>query len=638
MVSSIAIISPYEDLSKKIRLILKEMNEEIDVYTALLDETVKLCLRLKDEGAKVFISRGGNTKYLYERLQSPVVDIAHNLGDYLEALEKAKYLDGKVGVFCYDKKLEDIDTVAKLLSINIKQYIFRNIAEAKIAVEKAKKDKIILGIGGIATGEACRDMGIEYYIVNTSKDSIINAINTAKNLLSIKEEEENKTEIYKIQMKNYKAVLNFSYNGIVGIDENYNINVFNPFAEKLLNISAENVLGKHINNVIPSAKLSKTIESGKTEINEIVRINNRLLNTNRVPINIDNRIKGAVATFQDVETIQEHEREIRRKLNKKGLVAKYSFEDIVGSSRAIKHVIDIAKSYAKTFSTVLINGETGTGKELFAQSVHNYSDRKTKPFVAINCAALPEGILESELFGYDEGTFTGGKKGGKIGLFELAHGGTIFLDEIAEIPLSLQAQLLRILQEKQIRRLGSDKIIPIDVRVIAATNKNLFEEVREDRFRKDLFYRINILRLSIPPLRERKEDIIEIGKKYILGKDYNLYINNIEKWSSIFQYLINYNWYGNVRELENVIERIMVILREKVLDYNDYNDLMNNVLYTDEAELYYNGFNMISGEKQRIYNALLICDWSKTKAANYLGISRTTLWRKMKEYKIGTNE
>lgn len=636
MATQIVVISPYENLTKIIKAIIKEKREKIQVHTALLDEATQLCKKLENEGAKVFISRGGNTKYIRERIDSPVVDIVHHLGDYLEGLEKAKYLKGKIGIFCFEKKLDDIDTVAKLLNIDIKQYIFTNKVEAVKAVQEAKKEKIILGMGGILTGTICKEMGIEYYIVNTSKDSILRAIDTAKNVLKIQKEEEKKTEYYKIQMENYKAVLNFSYSGIIGIDEEYKINVFNPFAENLLNLSAKDVLGKKIYEVLPNTKLKRTLDEGKIESNKIMRVNNKILYTNRVPININNEIKGAVATFQDIEMIQENEREIRIKLHKKGLLAKYTFDDIIGNSKAIKHAIEIAKSYSKTSSTVLINGETGTGKEMFAQSIHNYSDRRSKPFVAINCAALPESILESELFGYDEGAFTGSKKGGKIGLFELAHGGTIFLDEVAEIPMNLQAQLLRVLQEKQIRRLGSEKIIPVDVRVIAATNKELIDEVKKDKFRKDLFYRLNILKLLLPPLRERKEDIKEIGISFIKKRNYKLYNENKSQFYKIFSYLERHNWYGNVRELENVLERIMVILNEGIYNFNSYKELLDKVLYIDSEALSDIVTSKISYEKDMIYDALLNANWNRNKAAKVLGISRTTLWRRMKKYNIGT--
>lgn len=633
MTSNIVVISPYNELTEKVKAIVEEMKEEIDVYTGFFDEAVSLCKKLGENEDKVFISRGGNTKYIQKRIKLPVVDIVHNLGDYLDALKKAKEIKEKIGVFCYNKRFEDIDTVSELISVSIKQYIFRDEMEAEELVKKALKDGIVLGIGGILTEFYCKKNNIDYIRINSSKDSIVNAINTAKEVYKIQKEEKRKSDEYKVQMEKYKTVLNFSYDGIIGIDEKYKINVFNPCAEKLMNISYEEAIGKDVNNLIPNLKLVDILKTGVKEINKITKINNRHITINRVPISIDNEIRGAVSTFQDIKIIQENEREIRRKLAKKGLFAKYSFKDIISDSQSMKETIDIAKGYAKTSSTILIYGETGTGKELFAQSIHNYSLRNSRPFVAINCAALPESILESELFGYEGGTFTGGKKGGKIGLFELAHEGTIFLDEIAEIPLPLQAQLLRVLQEKEIRRLGSDKIIPVDVRVVAATNANLAMEVKKGRFRKDLFYRINILRLTLPSLRKRREDIKKIGVHFIKRKDYKLYSENKEKWDEIFKLLKDYDWYGNIRELENVLERTMVILKEKIYTFCNYKDLLTKVLNLEIENMSIEN-KYTSNEKQRIIRALEDSNWSKTKAAKELGMGRTTLWRKIKEYKI----
>jgi propionate catabolism operon transcriptional regulator len=371
------------------------------------------------------------------------------------------------------------------------------------------------------------------------------------------------------------------------------------------------------------------MESGVAEFDVFKKVNGKQIIINRIPIMINGEVQGIVATFQDVKTIQESERKIRRNLTGRGLVAKYAFSDIQTVSPAMHQCIEIARGYAKSSSTVLIYGESGTGKELFAQSIHQASPRRSQPFVAINCAALPATILESELFGYEEGTFTGAKKGGKIGLFELAHEGTLFLDEIAEIPLTLQAQLLRVLQEKQIRRLGSDKIIPIDVRVVTATNKDLTVEVNED-----LFYRINILRLSIPPLRERKEDIVKIGNYLVKTNDYKLYIDNKEKWETIFELLGDYHFHGNVRELQNIIERTMVVLKENIYDFENYKKLLGDILNIENVNLKKKQSEHRIQEKQRILDVLSESNWSKTKAAERLGLSRSTLWRKMKAYHI----
>ncbi|MGB9840301.1 sigma-54 interaction domain-containing protein, partial [Thermovenabulum sp.] len=292
---------------------------------------------------------------------------------------------------------------------------------------------------------------------------------------------------------------------------------------------------------------------------------------------------------------------------------------------------EIAKKYSQLDSTILIFGESGTGKEIFAQSIHNESKRKNGPFVAINCAALPENLLESELFGYAEGAFTGAKKGGKVGLFELAHNGTIFLDEISEMPLSLQSKLLRVMQEKKVMRLGDDKLIPINIRIICATNRDLLKEVNNGNFRQDLFYRINILPLFIPPLRERKEDIIPLAE-YFLKKYSKLIGKNILGFThSAVDYLLSLDYPGNVRELEGIIERACAVCERKYIGIEDlifkYFEINQNKIKSQELSIE-------EQEKNLISKALTESKGNISLAAKLLGIHRTTLWRKMKKYNI----
>lgn len=254
---------------------------------------------------------------------------------------------------------------------------------------------------------------------------------------------------------------------------------------------------------------------------------------------------GCCLILQNEKDLRDSELNLNQQLKTRGLYAKYTFHDIVSQSNAMKQCIEIAKQAAPSDYTILIRGESGTGKELLAQSIHNFSLRKNAPFVAVNCAALPESLLESELFGYEAGAFTGAHKNGKVGLFEQAQSGTIFLDEIGDISPNVQSRLLRVIQERQIMRIGSDKIINIDVRIIAATNVNLESQIACGRFRKDLFYRLNVITLHIAPLRERKDDIMPLMQLF-LGKVYN----DISPHETGI--LLNYDWPGNVRELENV--------------------------------------------------------------------------------------
>jgi transcriptional regulator with PAS, ATPase and Fis domain len=327
-----------------------------------------------------------------------------------------------------------------------------------------------------------------------------------------------------------------------------------------------------------------------------------------------------------------------------GMRARYTFEDIVGEDRKMKTLIEYAKNVSDSPSTILISGESGTGKEILAQAIHNFSSRRNKGFVAINCGAIPQNLIESELFGYAEGAFTGAKRGGNPGKFELANGGTLFLDEIDEMPLDMQVRLLRVLQEGCISRVGGDRYINVDVRIIAATNRDLPKEVREGKFREDLFYRISVIPIKIPPLRERREDIPLLIEHFLRVKalKINRKIPHIKK--KLYEKMLEYDWKGNIRELENFVENIVNLNgrttfnidefpMDDFIDSKGYNDQNSETVENDEVEEEYI-CSLEELEKKAIINCIKKFDSNITKCAQKLGISRNTLYLKMKKYDI----
>jgi transcriptional regulator with PAS, ATPase and Fis domain len=340
---------------------------------------------------------------------------------------------------------------------------------------------------------------------------------------------------------------------------------------------------------------------------------------NRVPIKIEEQVIGAVATFQDITKIQELEGQIRKKIHHKGLIAKYFFSDIIGKSQSIRETLYDAEKFSKVDSNILIIGETGTGKELVAQSIHNSSNRSIGPFVAVNCAALPPSLLESELFGYVEGAFTGAAKGGKAGLFELAHKGTIFLDEVSEISLDLQGRMLRVLQEREIMRLGDDRIIPVDVRIISATNRNLRKMVAEGKFRQDLLYRLDVLKINVPCLRDRKEDILPLIE-YFLNRYNEKFRKNIHCITPDAQnLLIEYEWPGNIRELKNIVERLAVL----TVDVRINTDSVKRVIEVDDL-IYALSEKSNVKAAERVHIRQRLCDIDKT--GFFLFLRRFVFW------------
>ncbi|MTI66762.1 MAG: AAA family ATPase [Firmicutes bacterium] len=389
----------------------------------------------------------------------------------------------------------------------------------------------------------------------------------------------------------------------------------------------KNKLPQNINEIFDKELVEKIlIEKEEVKYKEI-SINEKYdLLLSSKPVMLDEKNQGAVLNFRSIEDISKEMDEL------------YSpdmyvqFDDLVGESNEIKNLKEKIKQISGSTSTVLIHGETGTGKEVVARLIHNTSNRKNKPFVAINCSAIPEELMESELFGYEEGAFSGARKGGKIGKFQLADGGTIFLDEIGEMALHLQSKLLRVIQEKCVTKIGGLESNDIDVRIISATNKKLEELVREGRFREDLYYRLKVIPLKIPPLRERKGDV-ELLLNHFLKSYSNRMKKKIDGFSSdALEILLKHPWHGNVRELKNIIEFSVNMTNTNIITINN---LPNDLLHTNQLKK--SELNIDSNIKALITEALKTygnTTIGKEKAANALGISRATLYRKMKEYNI----
>lgn len=395
------------------------------------------------------------------------------------------------------------------------------------------------------------------------------------------------------KMKNQlQTIINTVYDGIVAIDEKSNISVFNPIAEDIFNVSQNKVIGKNLKDESIEGELASLLKSASAEVEKLAKINEKYIVISSSVIKEKEADAGIVYTLKDVTEIQRLEEELRRKLRSQKNQAKYTFDDIVGKSISILNTKKLAKKIADSHSPILIQGESGTGKEFFAQAIHNASSRKTGPFVAVNFAALTESLLDSELFGYEEGAFTGAKKGGMPGLFEQAHGGTIFLDEIGDSPLSFQIRLLRVLQEKQVRRIGGSKVIPIDVRVISATNKDLRKLIDENSFRQDLYFRLNVLPLKIPPLRGRGDDIIALAEafynEYFKGRPH---LKPKEYFYKVTEAFLTYDWPGNIRELHNIVEYLSNICPDASPDLDvlpeelsfRYEYVNNNELHDEDA-------------------------------------------------------
>ena len=633
-VNDICVMAPTLQLAEKAEMLIKQENyQNIDVVVAASgrQETVKCAQTLAAAGAEIIITRKGTRRIVEEVTNLKVVSLNNSLSDYLWMLkERGLHTPGLIAFFSYDPMSSDILQMCEMLEVQTKNYIFKSFADCRGCVERALKDGAVFSVGGAWTDPWAKRLGLPHVIMENSVETILNALESATQLRRVQVEEAEKQCLFKTQSEMYQAVLDFTHDAILAIDENGRIQVLNPPAERIMGCRAADSVGQPVEAVLPNTLLPDVLESGEKQLDQIMQIHQTLCNTNRIPILVDGQRRGVVATFQDVKQLQNSEQKIRLKLHEKGLVAKYAFNDILGDSPAIRSTIQIARSYAASRASVLILGETGTGKELFAQSIHNASDRRDGPFVAINCAAVSNSLLESELFGYEAGSFTGASRGGREGVFELAHGGTLFLDEIGEIPRETQVELLRVLQEKEIRRVGGSRVIPVDVRIIAATNKDLLQETVEGRFREDLYYRLDVLDLKLPPLRERGDDVKILGlhlfRQLPGGKDPIM--------QSQFLYLLEqagpYQWYGNIRELQNFVEQANILMRNAGASSVTVSDILRRRAEPapepcQETE---------SRDRRAIEAALHNHPGSMADAARSLGCSRQTLWRKMKKYGI----
>jgi propionate catabolism operon transcriptional regulator len=526
-----------------------------------------------------------------------------------------------------------VEKIEDIIGIELMVVAIQDESEVISSIQSVKENGVNVVIGGVMSQVIAEQYGMHAEFIKIAQEDVYHALKSAKRVALVRRQEQERAE-------QFHAILDYATEGVIAINAAGVIDLVNSAAVKLTGIS-DGVIGLPVEMFFPQLGLGKVLDTGHSELGGIETINGQRLAINRVPIFVSGRAVGAVATFQPVSVIQELEGRIRRKDYERGHVAKLTFSDILGESDTIKRTISVAKEFGEVNSTVLIVGETGTGKEIFAQSIHNASSRRNGPFLAVNCAALPENLLESELFGYARGAFTGAVPGGKMGLFELAHMGTIFLDEISEFSFKLQGRLLRVLQEREIMRLGDDKVIPVDVRVIAAANRNLYKLIQEGLFREDLYYRIDILRLDLPPLRERRQDIIplmsDFVKKYcqILGKNFR---DISPEGRRILQ---EHHWPGNVRELRNIAERLAVLNKSGVIESGDLEEMMSRQLARENngegsCAVTFATDSPVNSDLNRslLLRALEESNYHYGKAAAKLGISRTTLWRRLKSYSI----
>ncbi|MBA4422347.1 MAG: sigma-54-dependent Fis family transcriptional regulator [Syntrophus sp. (in: bacteria)] len=443
-----------------------------------------------------------------------------------------------------------------------------------------------------------------------------------------------------------ELILDNIYNGAIVTDAEGYVIFFNKPYGKFLGIDPDEQIGKHVTKVVENTRMHIVAKTGKVEINKVQNIKGTNMVVQRIPIKQDGKVVAVFGQvmFKHVSDVGKLARELsflqsKIKLYEEELLSlraeRYTFDSILGTNPLILKLKKEALRAAVTNFPVLITGESGTGKEMFAQAIHNASPRRPHPFIRINCASIPRELLESELFGYEKGAFTGANPSGKYGKLELAHHGTVFLDEIGDMPYEMQPKLLHVLEEKELERIGGIAPVKSDFRLIAASNQPMEEMVNDGRFRKDLFYRLNVIHLHIPPLRERRDDIIPIAKQLLKGMADDASFPEIQLHPAAEEILVNYDWPGNIRELINVLSRVTCLLERDTIQPYDIPFFLRPGKEKAGSSPPTSLDSVVStAEKDVIISALASVGNNKTAAAALLGIHRTHLYKKLKKYGI----
>lgn len=626
----IVVLAPIQDVYDKTAEIISEQGySNVDVVLGTMSKGLEIAKKLEKEGVKIIVARGGTYKLVKSQLKIPVVEIKVSAYDIVNSFDQIKDPNEVIGLVGYSNVVFGFNVLKKIIPNEVQMILLNSESEIPNIIEEYKGKGIRTFVGDSNAAKVVQGLSCRGIMISSQKESIQVAIQEARRILSAVKHEKHMTE-------HLRAVMNFVGDGIISIDRNDRITHFNQTAENILKISAAESIGRKIYDVFRSPRIHEILHSKKKYVGEMISEGPLKLSFNQIPLLESEGVNGAVITFQEIQEIQRMEFNIRKSIAKKGFVAKYDFDKIIHKSAEMKDCIDTAREYAAYDAPVHIFGESGTGKELFAQSIHNGSKRKSGAFLAVNCAALPPNLIESEFFGYEEGAFTGAKKSGKPGIFELAHNGTLFLDEISEIPMELQGRLLRVLQEKEVRRVGGNKVIPIDVRIITASNRKLNEMVEKELFRKDLYYRINVLALRIPALKERPEDIVLLAEHFV------------EKFSSVYgkrplqitepvrKALTSRAFEGNIRELENLMERSVIVssfdqlLQEEEAPTQNRTKRKDSAAFAIPMEIPENS-TLKNLEDWYILKVYEENDQNVQKTCEILGISRSTLWRKLQK-------
>lgn len=637
--AKIAFLAAREDMIVQAKKIIEKVNIDVEMKIVSSENAIAEAKLSVQKGANVVIARGNHASLISRNTDIPIVEIVLTGQEILKLVLEAKKIikkaDPVIALVGFKNMFSTTKLLDELLDVSIKEYYVNYTEELNEAVSLAAKDKVDIIIGGEIVNSFAEERGIATLFLKSREDSIKEAFRIAEKIaFAIELEKKNTAE--------FKTILNYSFDGIIKLNNKGIIILLNYLAERILRKNSEDIVGKHITDVIDMIDenvLKGVLSDGKPQYSILLKKENLALVSNIAPIVIDNQIEGAILSFQEFKKIEELEAEIRKELYAKGYIAKNTFKNIIGESAIIKKLKEQAKLYARHDLPILITGESGTGKRIFAQSIHNESLRKNNPYIVVNCSAIPSEQLEKKLYGYIENNHLHSSPIIKKGMFDVAHTGTIFLDQICELDLYNQASLLRVINEGNIIRKGDDRTLPVNVRVICSSNKNLMNLVIEGKFNEDLYYVLNVLSLRLTPLRDRKEDILVLLDYFVneYNNKYKKYVVLTEEARAV---ICAYPWYGNVLQFKNFCEKLIILASKKVLNENtitEYLELYNPSLNENKYDKVVLDKKIIvygNPEATKILELLDKHKGNREKVAEELNISKTTLWRKIKKYKI----
>jgi len=606
--------------------------ENIRMYQSVgVDDVPAIISQLDFSTISAVISAPGIAAETRRLIPVPLVIAYPNYIDILETVKYAEVFrnleDKKIALILHEDNRIDETRLRHFINRTIDLFKYRTKADMRLIFHRLSSDDYALVVGGPTAVTMAGSFDIDAVQLVYREQALQDAVEKTREILFLMNKEIR-------QRQRLDAVIDIIPEGLIETDAQGTIGMCNRRALEMLGLSRDRVLGSNVCRLLGDPSWEKVYKHNAVQADTLFSYKRNSFFSTRQPIQESGNVIGSIGTLQDAAKIQGMESKFRLQKSR-GLVARYTFDDIVCESAVMREIVERTKIYTQCDTTILIEGETGTGKEVFAQSIHNASGRKHGPFVAINCAALPDTLLESELMGYDDGAFTGARKGGKTGLFEQAHKGTIFLDEINQLSPPLQSKLLRTLQEKTVRHVGGDSVIPVDVRIITATNENLKDKIAAHTFRNDLYYRINVLNIVLPPLRERRPDILTLLLHFASkfagdGADARRHAD------AMYALVREYDWPGNIRELQNFVERYLVLHnRVDGLDphfFREFQDATRPARTAPETNLIEVPLDTLDNMQRELIKAVVArCDGNKSKAALLMNISRNTLHQRMKE-------